>query len=102
MLQAFTCEACGSLRPSSSSAAAQDDRPTTSAAGHDDARQEADKGKKKGKTAKFERLRITGKQHVYICSNQSDLMPLDRIRLLGVVHASMQLQVHRHSAFKSH
>ncbi|KAL3156593.1 hypothetical protein ABBQ38_000883 [Trebouxia sp. C0009 RCD-2024] len=58
--QAFTCEACGSLRPSSSSAAAQDDRPTTSAAGHDDARQEADKGKKKGKTAKFERLRITG------------------------------------------
>ena len=60
-MQAFTCEACSSLRPSSNSAAAQDDGPTTSsAAGHQDARQEADKGKRKGKTAKFERLRITG------------------------------------------
>lgn len=62
VLQAFTCEACTSLRPSSNSAAAQDDGTTinSNTHGQQDTRQEADKGKKKGKTAKFERLRITG------------------------------------------
>lgn len=67
MLQAFNCEACGSVRPSSNSAALQEDGPSSSSAqGHEDARQEGDKGKKKGKTAKFERLRITGKKLFYI------------------------------------
>lgn len=67
MLQAFNCEACGSLRPSSNSAALQEDEPSSSShQGDGDAKQEGDKGKKKGKTAKFERLRITGKK-TFLC-----------------------------------
>lgn len=74
MLQAFHCEACGSIRPSSNSAALQEDEPSSSShQGDGDAKHEGDKGKKKGKTGKFERLRITGKKLLSISGQNSGL-----------------------------
>ena len=59
-LQAFSCEVCSSMRPSSSSAAQQEDGPSTSFQANGDTSQGEAKGKKKGKAPKFERLRVTG------------------------------------------
>ncbi|DBA77810.1 hypothetical protein WJX77_007039 [Trebouxia sp. C0004] len=61
--QAFSCEACSSMRPPSNSAA-QEDGFVASSSNHaqtnDNSSQGEDKGKKKGKAPKFERLRLTG------------------------------------------
>ena len=61
--QAFSCEACSSMRPPSKSAAQEDGFAASSinsAQTNGNPSQGEDKGKKKGKAPKFERLRLTG------------------------------------------
>ncbi|DBA67661.1 TPA: hypothetical protein ACH3X2_001255 [Trebouxia sp. C0005] len=61
--QAFSCEACRSMRPPSNSAAQEDGiaaSSSNSAQTNGNSSQGEDKGKKKGKAPKFERLRLTG------------------------------------------
>lgn len=60
--QAFSCEACSSMRPPSNAAAQQEEDGfgSNSAQANGHASQGEDKGKKKGKAPKFERLRLTG------------------------------------------
>ena len=61
--QAFSCEACSSMRPPSNAAAQEENgfgSSSSSAQANGHASQGEDKGKKKGKAPKFERLRLTG------------------------------------------
>lgn len=94
ILQAFNCEACGSVRPSTNAAALQEDGPgSSSPQGHEDARQESDKSKKKGKTTKFERLRITGEKLSHIPGCKTLAQFPRRGSKLGTSHLNT-LQLH--------